>query len=73
MGKAFCEDYTNEGETSADDKCPPMQLLVVLSELHLIMTADAIALLPGWRTSKGVAVELAFSELMHLPIYEFNI
>jgi hypothetical protein len=30
--------------------------------------AEAIALLPGWETSKGVAAEKATAEALHLPL-----
>jgi Domain of unknown function (DUF4406) len=37
---------------------------------YIIRHADAIALLPGWETSKGVACELATAEFLDLKVIE---
>lgn len=42
----------------------------ILKDLAAIGTCSAIALLPGWETSAGVAVELALARFLHLEIYD---
>ncbi|HEX5437141.1 MAG TPA: DUF6378 domain-containing protein [Gemmatimonadaceae bacterium] len=39
-------------------------------DLRAILTCDAVALLSGWRASRGVAVELSVAEAMGLAIYD---
>lgn len=41
----------------------------ILRDVHLVVSADAICLLPGWQGSRGVAVELATAKYCELPIY----
>lgn len=41
----------------------------IIRDIHLIMTADAICLLDGYQSSKGVAVELAVAQYCGLPVY----
>lgn len=36
----------------------------------VILHSDAIALLPGWETSRGSAVELSLAQFLDLPIYD---
>lgn len=39
-------------------------------DIREIVACDAIALLPGWRTSKGVAVELTVATAMKCKVYD---
>lgn len=39
-------------------------------DLREIVTCDAIALLPGWRASRGVAVELTVARAMKCRVYD---
>lgn len=43
---------------------------VIMLDITLILHSDAIALLPGWENSSGVAVELALAQFLKLPIYD---
>ncbi len=43
---------------------------VIQMDIACVMAADAIALLPGWEASRGVAVELALAQFLGLPIYD---
>jgi Domain of unknown function (DUF4406) len=38
-------------------------------DIEAIMTCDALAVLKGWTTSKGCAVEVALADFLGLPIY----
>lgn len=39
---------------------------------YIIRHADTIALLPGWRQSKGVAAELATARFLDLEVFELQ-
>ncbi len=41
-------------------------------DIDLVMSADALCILPGWEKSKGVAVEIAVANYCNIPIYTFN-
>jgi Domain of unknown function (DUF4406) len=43
---------------------------VILADIVALFHADAIALLPGWEHSSGVAVELALAQFLGLPVYD---
>ena len=43
---------------------------VIATDFACIMTADALALLPGWESSTGATVELALAQFLLLPIYD---
>jgi hypothetical protein len=45
-------------------------LHVIQVDLACIYAAEAIALLPGWQSSRGVAVELALAQFLGLPVYD---
>jgi len=40
------------------------------ADVALMLSGDAVALLPGWQASKGVSRELPIAELFHLAIYD---
>lgn len=43
---------------------------VIQTDITCILHVDAIALLPGWENSRGVAIELALAQFLDLPIYD---
>lgn len=50
---------------------PPNFLRQAMSrDLAAICECDAIALIPGWETSEGVAVELALAKLLGLEVLD---
>lgn len=45
----------------------------ILDDLtFIIREADALALLPGWENSLGVAVEISVANFLNLPTYEMD-
>lgn len=40
-------------------------------DLPAVRKADAVALLPGWRASEGVAIEIAVAKHYSVPLYEY--
>jgi hypothetical protein len=48
----------------------PLIREILAADLALLATADAIAVLPGWRKSRGVAVELSVASSMGIPVYD---
>lgn len=52
---------------------PPEQYAHFLSrDLYAIATVQAVALLPGWESSGGVSVELAFARTLGLKVYRYD-
>lgn len=43
---------------------------VMLCDIACIYAADALALLPGWQTSRGATVEVALAQFLGLTIYD---
>ena len=43
----------------------------IVRDIHLVLSADAIAVLPGWEKSRGVAVEVAIAKYSDMPIYVY--
>lgn len=43
---------------------------VMMIDIIAIFNADAIALLPGWERSRGVAVEVALARFLNLKIFD---
>lgn len=43
----------------------------IVRDIHLVLSADAIAVLPGWEKSRGVAVEVAIAQYSDIPIYVY--
>lgn len=40
--------------------------------LDLVRSADVVLLLPGWRRSRGVTMELGAAYALGLPVYEYD-
>jgi nucleoside 2-deoxyribosyltransferase len=41
----------------------------IVRDVHLVMSCDAICVLPGWEKSYGVAVEVAVANYCGIPIF----
>ncbi len=60
-----------------DPKTPQYTLIgkdledFIIRDIHLVLSADAVAILPGWEKSKGVAVEIAIAKYTNIPIYVY--
>ena len=72
---AECDEETygtgfNTSETGSFKDIPAFDLKTALHKdlTFICLTADAIALLPGWEKSKGVAAELATAKALDLEI-----
>lgn len=52
---------------------PHIMRACILDDLtYIIQEAEALALLPGWRDSKGVRAEVATADFLELPIWELT-
>jgi hypothetical protein len=54
---------------SEEDVDRGMLLHVIQVDMSCLYNCEAIALLPGWRRSAGVAVELAMAQFLGLKIF----
>ena len=43
---------------------------VMATDLTVIASVDGIALIPGWESSLGTTVELAYAQFLGLPVYD---
>jgi hypothetical protein len=43
---------------------------VIHMDMACILSADAIAMLPGWEQSSGSTIELALAQFLGLPVYD---
>ena len=51
---------------------PAEDLTVIMRwDLEAVLQADSVVLLPGWRSSAGVAVELTVAKAIGIPWYEY--
>lgn len=41
----------------------------IVRDIHMVLSADAVCVLPGWEKSRGVAVEVAIAKYSDMPIY----
>lgn len=42
----------------------------MLADLKELLTCNAVAVLPGWRNSKGACLEVHIAERLEMPVYE---
>lgn len=42
----------------------------IACDIQYILNCNGIALLPGWKKSRGAAVELALAQFLNLPVYD---
>jgi nucleoside 2-deoxyribosyltransferase len=55
------------------DKCDygdPLLREMLAADIALLASVEIVAVLPGWRKSRGVAVELTFAKAMGIPVYD---
>jgi hypothetical protein len=70
--KTFSPAKIDEGEGFDPDTDSPDESFlkrVMQRNLALIFRVDALALLPGWEKSEGVAAELSLARYLGIPIY----
>ena len=66
--KHFGRDF--DARTDVCDYGDPLLREILAADLALLATADAVALLPGWRKSRGANLELAVASSMGLPVFD---
>ena len=44
----------------------------LLIDLHLLASAEAMLLLPGWHVSRGCLAERAFCQAVGIPVHEYD-
>jgi nucleoside 2-deoxyribosyltransferase len=66
--KHFGRDFNPRTEVC--DYGHPLLREILAADLALLASADIVAVLPGWRKSRGVAVELTVAASMGLPVYD---
>lgn len=63
----------NPGENIGGDTEQPSPWYMRLDLGMILAVADAIALLPGWRESRGARTEAAVAQAIGIDIYEVNL
>lgn len=56
------------GKEKASELSKALIRKVMLKELGEIFNCDMVALLPGWKHSKGAAVEIAWAHVWEIPV-----
>jgi nucleoside 2-deoxyribosyltransferase len=63
----------NRGFKETDSHVEPQFLKqAIFDDLNAISNCDAVIILPGWETSKGVAVEIALARFLEIPVLSFT-
>lgn len=62
-------DAVNPAELDDGDTTKPYGYYIK-RDLLLLLDCEAIAMLPGWRNSRGANLELLVAEALGLPVYD---